>query len=408
MSKLLSLKDFTPSLNENIEKKVVSFQSYIDQMNHYDHNTYFIEATASTGSHMTIKHPYTNEDKKVISFVSNDYLGLSQHPETIAVGIEALRQHGTGACAATVIGGYRQIHHELESALAAFLEQEDAIVFSSGFGANEGVLKALLGKNDIALVDSFIHASALNGLSETNVKNIGHNDIEYLEKTLIDLKDKYTTKLVIVDGVYSQDGDIADLPGILAVCRKHGAQLMVDDAHGIGVYGESGKGIVEHFGLLGQIDIITGTLSKSFGCVGGFVAASKQMIQYMKYYAPHNLFSAALPPSTTASALKALEIIEKATDLRAKLWDNVAFMRSEMERIGADIVPSESQIFPVKVRNNNKTRDVGAQLIERGIYTSAITFPAVREKDSRMRVSVLATHSHSDITALAEALKEIL
>lgn len=408
MEELLTLRDFTAERNEDIAHRVISFQSYIDQMDKYLHNGYYITSQTNTGSNMIVKHPYTGIDSDVISFVSNDYLGMSRNKETIQAGVDALQKYGTGACAAPVIGGYVDVHRELECQLASFLEMDDSLVFSSGFGANEGTLKALLGKNDIAIIDPFIHDSAMNGLTETNIKRIKHNDVEHLERVLVNVKDKYQTKLVIVDGVYSQDGDIAPLHEIVPICKKHGALLMVDDAHGIGVWGEYGRGIVEHMGLLGQVDIITGTLSKSFGCVGGFVAASKQMIQYLRFYAHHSMFSAALTPSVAASALKALDIIKNGRSLRDKLWSNVEYMRQEMDRIGANVEPSTSQIFPIKINGSNRTRDIAAILLDKGVYAIGITYPAVREKDARIRASILATHEKSDIFALAEALKELI
>lgn len=215
-------------------------------------------------------------DRPVTAFISNDYLGMSQREETKQAGIDAIIKYGTGACAAQVIGGYLDIHQQLEQEIASFVGQEDAILFSSGFGANAGILRALLGQNDIALVDPYIHTSAMAGLKGTNVKRIGHNDLEYLEKTLKETKDQYQTRLVIIDGVYSQDGDLSLLPEIISLCKTHEAMLMLDDAHGIGVMGANGRGTAEHFNCLGQVDIITGTFSKSFGCVGGFAAASKR------------------------------------------------------------------------------------------------------------------------------------
>lgn len=265
--KIYSLKDFELSYEKNAIERAEDFQMYINQLNDFGCKSYWIASHTGIGATMNIE----GYNKPIISFIANDYLGMSQREETIQAGIEALKKYGTGACAAQVIGGYLDIHKQLEEEIADFVGQEDALLFSSGFGANAGVLRALLGKNDIALTDPFIHTSTLAGLHETNIKRIGHNDLEFLEMVLKDVKDKYQTKLVIIDGVYSQDGDISMLPEIIALCKTHDAMLMVDDAHGIGVMGNNGKGTVEHFNCLGQVDIITGTFSKSFGCVGGFV-----------------------------------------------------------------------------------------------------------------------------------------
>lgn len=398
-----TLKDFELSNEKNAIERANDFQIYINQLNDFGCKSYWIASQTGVGSTMNIE----GYNKPVISFIANDYLGMSQREETIQAGIEALKKYGTGACAAQVIGGYLDIHKQLEEAIADFVGQEDSLLFSSGFGANAGVLRALLGKNDIALIDPFIHTSTLAGLHETNIKRIGHNDLEYLEKTLKDIKDKYQTKLVIIDGVYSQDGDISMLPEIISLCKAHGAMLMVDDAHGIGVMGNNGRGTVEHFNCLGQVDIITGTFSKSFGCVGGFVAASKKLIQYLRFYADSNVFSAAPTPQVTASVLKALELIKTKPEIRQKLWNNTNYLRTELTNRGFDIGKSVSPIFPIMVRDNKKVYQIAKLLQERGIFTIAIVYPAVRIKEARLRVSILSTHEKEHLDYLTKSLEEI-
>lgn len=398
-----TLKDFELSNEKNAIERANDFQIYINQLNDFGCKSYWIASQTGVGSTMNIE----GYNKPVISFIANDYLGMSQREETIQAGIEALKKYGTGACAAQVIGGYLDIHKQLEEAIADFVGQEDALLFSSGFGANAGVLRALLGKNDIALIDPFIHTSTLAGLHETNIKRIGHNDLEYLEKTLKDIKDKYQTKLVIIDGVYSQDGDISMLPEIISLCKAHGAMLMVDDAHGIGVMGNNGRGTVEHFNCLGQVDIITGTFSKSFGCVGGFLAASKKLIQYLRFYADSNVFSAAPTPQVTASVLKALELIKTKPEIRQKLWNNTNYLRTELTNRGFDIGKSVSPIFPIMVRDNKKVYQIAKLLQERGIFTIAIVYPAVRIKEARLRVSILSTHEKEHLDYLTKSLEEI-
>jgi len=266
-------------------------------------------------------------DGEVSAYISNNYLGMSQRPETKEAGINAVLKYGTGASAAQTIGGYLDIHKQVEEGIVKFVGQGDAILFSSGFGANAGLLRAILGKNDIAYIDSYIHTSATSGLIGTYVKHIGHNDIDYLDMILERETGKYQTRLVIIDGVYSQNGDLSKLPEYIAVCKKHNCLLMMDDAHGIGVMGENGRGTAEYHNCLGQVDIITGTFSKSFGCVGGFVAASKKLIQYLRYYADSNVFSAAITLQVVASSLKALEHIQTRPEIRKKLWTNVNYLR---------------------------------------------------------------------------------
>ena len=323
-NKFLSLKDYEFSLEVDAKSRSEAFQNYINQMSQFETKPYWVMATSGVGAKMKL----AGRDENISAYISNDYLGMSQRPETIEAGIDALRKYGTGACAAQAIGGYLDIHHKLEKEIAEFVGQEDAILFSSGFGANTGLLRAILGKNDIAYVDSYIHTSATSGLRGTNIKHIGHNDIGYLDMILEKEAGKFKTRLVIIDGVYSQNGDLSKLPEYIAVCKKNNCLLMVDDAHGIGVMGKNGRGTAEHFNCLGQIDIITGTFSKSFGCVGGFVAASAKMIEYLRYYADSNVFSAAITPQVTCSVLKALELIKTKPEIRQKLWNNVNYRRT--------------------------------------------------------------------------------
>ena len=325
-TKFLSLKDYEFSMEVDAKTRANAFQDYIHQMEQFETKPYWVMATSGVGAKMRLE----GRDDIISAYISNDYLGMSQRPETIEAGIEALRKYGTGACAAQAIGGYLDIHRKLEEEIADFVGQEDAILFSSGFGANTGLLRAILGKNDIAYVDSYIHTSATSGLRGTNIKHIGHNDIEYLDMILGKEAGEYKTRLVIIDGVYSQNGDLSKLPEYISVCKMHNCLLMVDDAHGIGVMGKNGRGTAEHFDCLGQIDIITGTFSKSFGCVGGFVAASSRMIEYLRYYADSNVFSAAMTPQVTGSVLKAIELIKTRPEIREKLWNNVNYLRKRL------------------------------------------------------------------------------
>lgn len=401
--KFYSLKDFNLSPQKDIVTIVSDFKNYINQMKQFDSKSYWIQSNVGVGSTMQIE----NSSIPVSAFIANDYLGMSQREETINAGIEALRKYGTGACAAQAIGGYLDLHQQLERSIAEFVGQEDAILFSSGFGANAGLLRAILGKNDIAYTDSYIHTSATSGLIGTNVKPIGHNDIEYLEMALKNNIGKYNTQLVIIDGVYSQDGDLPKLPEYIEVCKKYNVLLMVDDAHGIGVMGKSGRGTCEHFDCMGKIDIITGTFSKSFGCVGGFVAASKKMIQYLRYYADSNVFSAAITPQVTGSILKAIDLIKEQPEIRAKLWDNVNYLRKRLTEEGFDIGHSVSPIFPIMVRDNRKVYEIADELRKSSIFVSGITYPAVRTKEARLRVSLLATHEKWQLDHLVETLKKI-
>lgn len=402
-NKFLSLKDYEFSMEVDAKARANAFQDYINQMSQFETKAYWVMATSGVGAKMKLD----GRDEMISAYISNDYLGMSQRPETIEAGIEALRAYGTGACAAQAIGGYLDIHRKLEREIADFVGQEDAILFSSGFGANTGLLRAILGKNDIAYVDSYIHTSATSGLRGTNIKHIGHNDIEYVDMVLGKDDGMYKTRMVIIDGVYSQNGDLSKLPEYISVCKKHNCLLMMDDAHGVGVMGKSGRGTAEHFDCLGQVDIITGTFSKSFGCVGGFVAASSKMIDYLRFYADSNVFSAAITPQVTGSVLKALELIKTSPEIREKLWDNVNYLRDRLQSAGFDIGQSESPIFPVMVRDNEKVYKITDMLQKKCIFASGIVYPAVRTKEARIRISVLASHETEQLEQLAIALEDI-
>ena len=400
---MYTLKDYTLSKCKNLIDRAANFQNYIDQQEAFGCKSYWVMAHSGVGATMSIEGIETAVD----AYISNDYLGMSQHEEVKRAGIEAVMKYGAGACAAQAIGGYLDIHRELERAIAKFTGQEDAIVFSSGFGANAGLLRAILGKEDIAYMDSFIHTSATSGLVGTNTKHIGHNDIEYLDMILGRTKSEYKTKIVIIDGVYSQDGDLAKLPEIIDVCRKHNVLLMVDDAHGMGVMGQNGRGTAEHFGCLGKVDIITGTFSKSFGCVGGFVAASHKIIQYLRYYADSNVFSAAMTPQVAASALKSIELQISTPEFRSNLWDNVDYLRGRLTDEKFDIGNSASPIFPIMVRDNQRVYEIARELQKRSIFVSGIAYPAVSPKEARLRVSILATHTKGQLDRLVNSLVEI-
>ncbi|MGN1219572.1 MAG: aminotransferase class I/II-fold pyridoxal phosphate-dependent enzyme [Candidatus Cryptobacteroides sp.] len=402
-NKFLSLKDYEFSMEVDAKSRAYAFQDYIHQMEQFETRPYWVMASSGVGAKMRL----VGRNENISAYISNDYLGMSQRPETIEAGIDALRKYGTGACAAQAIGGYLDIHRRLEMEIAEFVGQEDAILFSSGFGANTGLLRAILGKNDIAYVDSYIHTSATSGLRGTHVKHIGHNNIEYLDMILGKEEGLYKTRLVIIDGVYSQNGDLSKLPEYIDVCKKHNCLLMMDDAHGIGVMGNNGRGTAEHFNCLGQVDIITGTFSKSFGCVGGFVAASSKMIEYLRYYADSNVFSAAITPQVTGSVLKAIELIRTRPEIREKLWNNVHYLRNRLHDAGFDIGQSESPIFPIMVRDNEKVYKIADMLQKVRIFSSGIVYPAVRTKEARIRISILASHEIEQLEQLAVALEEI-
>lgn len=406
---LPTLKDFISVEGCDITERAKQFaQTYIPQLKNAGlWDLWMIVENCLDSAHIELNGNYNDHYKNAITFVSNDYLGYSKDQRVIEAGIETMKKFGAGACAAPVIGGYFRPQYELEKRIAEFLYCEDALVFSSGFGANAGTLLSMLHKNDIAIVDMFAHASVFEGLHNTNTKITMHNDPTYLDKYLSTIKAKYNTKLVIVDGVYSQDGDIAPLPDILNVCHRHGAYLLVDDAHGIGVWGETGRGTVEHFNLLGKVDFISGTLSKSIGTVGGFFAGPQKVLDYLRLYARTSIFSAAPTPQVMGSALCSFDLIIKEPERREKIRQNYTYLNNKLRNAGFDTGQTVSQIIPIKIGDDIKTKNVVRQLLKKGIYTCGITYPGVKLNDARVRLGVLASHSQNDLDYLVQALLDI-
>lgn len=409
---MLNIRDFGVLSSGDIKSRAKQFSAYTKESEEMKYLTYFTKSQSNIGSRITLSIPEIGlQTKEYINFASNDYLGFSSCQETIEAGIAALSEYGTGCCAASIIGGYTELHRALETSIASFLGYEDALICSSGFGINEGALQTLMGKQDIAFIDTAIHASALSGLHTTNTKYIGHNDPDYLDFVLKRFNARYRTRLVIIDGVYSQEGDLAKLPEIIEIVKKHGAYLMVDDAHGIGVLGEHGRGTLSHYAIHGQgnVDILTGTLSKSFGTVGGFVCASGELISYLRYFVPNSVFSAAPTPQATASALKALEIMDKDSTRQKRLWENIGLFKKALLKQNISFGATESAIFPLRPKNREKyIKETSSELLREGFFAPGILYPAVKENDPRIRAGILATHTEEDILNFADALNRIL
>ena len=405
-TKAYTLCDFI-NLDYSLLERVSLFEDkFITQLNREKLNGGWMSSIGPINTEMKVIDNYSQE-RNVISFISNNYLGYSKHPSVVEAGIEATQIYGCGMNAAPCIGGYSDIQKKFENDIAQFLHCEDALTFSAGFNANCGPLLVLLRKCDIALVDMYAHSSVFEGLYNTNTKIIKHNDIGYLEKTLLSMGDKYKTRMVIIDGVYSQDGDIAPIDEYVRVCKKYNAMLWVDDAHGIGTIGETGRGAVELYKALGHVDIITGTLSKSFGTVGGFIAGSHQIINFLRYHAKSNIFSTAPTPLTIASAQKSLELIQSDVYQREKLQENTHYFKNKLTELGFDFGTSQTQIVPVKVGHEIKTGRAARALLEKGIYVAAIIYPGVKKNDARLRFVILASHTKEQLDYTIQALIEV-
>ena len=334
---------------------------------------------------------------------SNSYLGLSVHPEVKRAASAAIERYGTSASGSRFLNGTFSLHDELEKGLAEFLGKEEALVFSSGYQANVGVISSLAGGGEAVLLDRYAHTSIHDGakLSGAQVIRFGHNDPADLTAKLEPLDG--SPKLVVVDGVYSMGGDLATLPEIVATTRSHGGNIMVDDVHAIGVIGPQGRGTAAHFGLTDEVDIIMGTFAKSLASSGGFVAASREVIEYIKHSANTVIFSASLPPASIAAATAALGILRDADDLRDRLWRNAHALRTGLIELGFDTGNSETPIIPVIVGDDIPTATLWKALFDVGIYTDCVLFPAVPVGRSMLRTGCMASHTQEQIDrALSE------
>ena len=339
---------------------------------------------------------YKGEEKVMIG--SNNYLGLTHHPKVVDAAKKALEEYGTGRTGSRFLNGTLDIHEEFEKELAEFTGKDAALIFATGFLANLGTISTLLNKRDIVIVDRLDHASIIDGcrLSGATIRRYKHNDMDELREILKSIPDN-VGKLVIVDGVFSMEGDIASLPDICKIVREYGARLMVDDAHSIGVLGPKGNGTAAHFDLVDQVDITMGTFSKSFGAIGGFIAADKEVIDYIKHNSRSMIFTASLPPSVVASTRAALEIIKNEPQRRQRLWEIGDYMRKEFKRMGFDTGTSETPVVPVVIGDNMKTFLFWKTLFEEGVYTNAVIYPAVPSKSARLRTSYIATHTQEQL-----------
>ena len=345
--------------------------------------------------------------KSLINFSSNNYLGLSTHPKVIAAAIQAAHDWGAGSGASRLLSGNFQVHLALEEKIASFKKEEAALVFSSGYLGNLTVVTSLLDKRDVVILDRFCHASLVDAarLSGARLWVYPHRDVAILKKRLEAAK-KFRRRLVLTDSYFSMDGDVAPLDQLLDVCKKNEALLMVDEAHATGVFGKNGRGLTEHFGLQGQIDVVMGTLSKALGSVGGFFAGKAVLRKILVNFGRGFIYSTAPSPPASASAFAALGVIENEPSLRLKLWDNVRWVRENLSSLGFDLMGSEGPIIPILVGDTRKCISFYDTLKKEGIFAPAIRPPTVPKRTDRIRLSIQASHSKEDLKRLLGALKK--
>ena len=359
----------------------------------------------------------TVDGKNVLNFCSNNYLGLANHPKLVEAAKEATKKYGVGPAAVRSIAGTMDLHVQLEQRLAKFKGAEDVITFQSGFTANLGTIPALVGKDDVIFSDRLNHASIIDGcrLSGAKIVAYEHNDADALEDAIKEHASTlrpgsgqaFRRALIVTDGVFSMDGDVAPLPALYEVAQKYDILFMVDDAHGEGVLGKGGRGIVDHFNLHGKVDVEVGTMSKAFGVVGGMVAGKKEIIEWLKQRGRPFLFSSAVTAPDAAACLAAVDLLEESTELVDKLWANAKYFKEEMKKLGFDTGMSETPITPVMLGEALLAQQFSRELFEEGVFAMAIGFPTVAKGKARIRVMISAAHDNDDLGKGLDAFAKV-
>ena len=345
--------------------------------------------------------------RKVLMFGSNAYLGLTNHPKIKEASIEAIKKYGSGCAGSRFLNGTLDLHIELERRLADFVGKEDAIVYSTGFQTNLGVVSCVTGRKDYIIWDELDHASIIEGhrLSFSQKLKFKHNDMDSLEEQLKKC-DPDRIKLIVVDGVFSMEGDVANLPEIARLAKRYNASIMVDEAHGLGVFGHQGRGTCDHFGVTDNVDLIMGTFSKSLASIGGFIAAEETVINYLRHNSRSYIFSASATPAATAAALAALDIMIAEPERIAKLWEITNYALDGFRKIGLEIGHTSSPIIPLFVRNNEKTFVLTRDLFDEGIFVNPVIAPAVAPQDTLIRFSLMATHTKKQVDYAFEKIEK--
>src|SRR5438874_203442 len=351
---------------------------------------------------------YGGKPRPVINLCSYNYLGLANHPEVLAAAHDALRTHGMGACGSPMLSGMTDLHHELERRVAKFLNREDAMLFNSGFGGALGTISGLLRKSDVAILDNRSHLSLRDGaiLSRCRTEKFEHNDAASLDVALS--RQKGRRQLVVVEGIYSMDGDFGNLTELLAVADSHDASIFIDEAHSMLGCGEHGRGAAEHFGVEDRFPLVYGTFSKAFGALGGFVAGSKETLQYLRFYAHPYVYSCALPPVVIAAILKALELGTTQSGLRAKLWENADYFHAQLEKLGFDTGASTTYVMPIVIGDRELMYRLGHEMRRRGLWVAPVDYPAVPQNRICFRACVTAKHTRADLDEALNILEDTL
>jgi len=346
--------------------------------------------------------------KKVLMFGSNSYMGLTNDPRVIEAAVAATKKYGTGLAGSPFLNGTLDIHKQLEARLAEYVGKEDAMLYSTGFGVNLGVVSTLTGREDYIILDEQDHASIIEGrrLSFSNYLKYKHNDMASLEDQLKKC-DPSKVKLIVTDSVFSMEGDVANLPEITRLAKKYNATVMVDEAHGIGVFGEGGRGVCNHYGVVNDVDLIMGTFSKSFASLGGFIATDKEITNFLRHHSRSYIFTASITPASVAAVNASLDIILSEPERRQHLWDITHFALEAFRQMGCEIGHTSTPIIPLFIRDDYKTFRVTRDLLDEGVFVNPVVSPAVAPKDTLIRYSLMATHTKEQVTRSLEAIEKV-
>jgi glycine C-acetyltransferase len=369
---------------------------------------YELPLHSAPATRVDVEDTLTHEVRtNLINFASYNYLGLSYRQEVKDAIKEAAEVYGGGSSGSPILSGTTELHRLFAKEVAAFKNKEDALIFPTGYSANVGTIAGLMRSGDLIVADQYAHASIVDGmiLSKATSRFFRHNRVDDLERKLSRFEGK---KLVIVEGVYSMDGDVPPLADIVEVCRKHGARLMIDEAHSAFVFGENGRGVVEDQGLEDEVDIHLGTFSKSLGGQGGYIAGSKRLVNYLRGFSRSRFFSCALSPVVVAGLRKALELATNEPELRARLWRNVHFMQERLTEAGVPMGDSTSQVIPIMVRDDARIFQMGEEIFREGVFINPVKYPAVGKHKSRFRMSISAAHTEDDLAQGAEIIQRVL
>jgi glycine C-acetyltransferase len=407
--KNVSLANFIGFRDKDLLKKTQIFYGFTQEMKRRGYYAYRRPIDSPSDHRVIVDDPVTGQKREMIMMGCNNYLGLANHPKVIEAVEKALKKYGFGSTGSPLLTGTYTVHQELERRVAELKGCEDAVLFTSGYVANLGTITALLAQKDVAINDRLNHASIIDGcrLSGSVIEIFKHNDMVHLETILRYADERYDGKLVIVDGVYSMDGDLAPLSQIVEITKHYKAYLMVDEAHATGVVGPQGKGTLAYCNVEGKVDLVMITFSKALGCAGGAVASTKEVCEYLRFFSRSTFFSTHLPPAVAAGALAALDVLESEPERRKQLWDNITYMIKNLKSMGYTLGNTQSAIIPVIIGDDDKLREMGVKIHEAGIYLCAIPYPAVPRGQGRFRITIMATHTREDLDKTLDVLKRV-